>query len=329
MYHPGNPSAWTGRIDDTESYDAFRWHQWIVPVNLEGTSGSLCTPDTSETGIGIIGFACDEGVKRNLGRPGAVNGPAAIRNELRNLPCSFDPAIRLYDCGDVAFESSLEESQAELSRKISLMLRRGLVPLVLGGGHETALGHWLGLRDSARLLGIVNFDAHFDLRPYPAGGSSGTMFAQITDMNKKDHNDSGYCCLGVQKRGNTVALFKKAESVGAQWMLARDISESGAESSYPLIDEFCAKHEKIMITVCADVFSTAFAPGVSAPQPLGLDPEKVLRMIKRIMATGKLAGFDICEVAPRFDQDSTTASLAATLIFAVVNTIAELRGQAR
>jgi len=329
MYRPGNREAWNGRIDDTESYDAFRWHQWITPLDLENIRGPVLDAAKKEIGIAIVGFACDEGVKRNLGRPGAVNGPAAIRGELRNLPCSFDPAIRLFDCGDVVHESTLEESQIELGEKIENIASRGLFPVILGGGHETALGHWLGLRRSAKLLGIVNLDAHFDLRPYPQGGSSGTMFAQISDSNITERNGSGYLCLGVQKRGNTVALFKKAEALGARWMLARDISEGGAEAAYPLIDAFCERHEKIMITTCADVFSTAFAPGVSAPQPLGLDPEKVLRMIKRVMAGGKLIGFDVCEVAPRFDQDSTTASLAATLIFAVVNSIAELRGLAR
>jgi len=329
MYRRGKAEAWNGRVDDTESYDAFRWHQWMTPLDLDEAAVPPGILAKDETGIAIIGFVCDEGVKRNLGRPGAANGPAAIRSELRNLPCSFDPAIRLFDCGDVVFESSMEESQRELGKKIESIIDRGMFPVILGGGHETALGHWLGLRHSAKLLGIVNFDAHFDLRPYPEGGSSGTMFAQIHDINITDGNDSGYLCLGVQKRGNTVALFKKAQSIGAHWMLARDIAEGGAEAAFPLIDDFCARHEKVMITTCADVFSTAYAPGVSAPQPLGLDPEKVLRMIKRIMACGKLAGFDICEVAPRFDQDSTTASLAATLIFAVVNSIAEQRGCAR
>jgi formiminoglutamase len=37
-------------------------------------------------------------------------------------------------------------------------------------------------------------------------------------------------------------------------------------------------------------------------------------------------GFDICEVAPRFDSDNTTAKLAAVLIFAVVETMAECEG---
>ena len=93
-------------------------------------------------------------------------------------------------------------------------------------------------------------------------------------------------------------------------------------------DTFMYEHESAYITICTDVFSSAFAPGVSAPQALGLDPERVLPVIKHILRTRKIRGFDICEISPRFDQDNTTASLGAVLIFTVVNTICKLKNLA-
>ena len=44
------------------------------------------------------------------------------------------------------------------------------------------------------------------------------------------------------------------------------------------------------------------------------------------LKTNKVISFDIAEVSPRFDQDHITARLASTLIFAVVNSVAELKG---
>ena len=76
------------------------------------------------------------------------------------------------------------------------------------------------------------------------------------------------------------------------------------------------------------MFNSAFAPGVSATQSIGLDPEVVLPLIKHIIRTRKVKGFDICEISPRFDQDDTTASLGAVIIFTVVNTICKLRNLA-
>lgn len=78
------------------------------------------------------------------------------------------------------------------------------------------------------------------------------------------------------------------------------------------------------MTICTDVFSAAFAPGVSATQALGLEPEAVLPIIKHILRTRKIRGFDICEISPRFDQDDTTAKLGAVIIFTVVNTLCKL-----
>jgi len=57
-----------------------------------------------------------------------------------------------------------------------------LFPIVLGGSHELAYGHFNGIvnhlkkqtKNSSK-VGIINFDAHFDLRPYDNQGSSGTM----------------------------------------------------------------------------------------------------------------------------------------------------------
>ena len=334
MYHPGKAGAWKGRVDSTTDFDAFRWHQWVLPLDLD----SAVAPPLREggtapaAGVAFIGFACDEGVRRNLGRPGARRGPAAIRAESANLPCSFDPGFALYDAGDVECEGpALEEAQALLGEKVAAILGLGLFPLVLGGGHETAYGHWLGHRRArgAEREAIINFDAHFDLRPYPDGGGSGSMFRQIADSLAASGEDFRYLCLGIQKRSNTVALFRDAEALGARWLLARDLAEGGATVAYPEIDRFLASSDRIMLTICADVVSSAWAPGVSSPQALGLDPETLLRMMKRVLASGKVAGLDLCEVSPREDGPDATASLASTIVFAAVNALAANAGLER
>ena len=54
--------------------------------------------------------------------------------------------------------------------------------VVLGGGHDMAYGHYKGLKQylgSESVLGIINFDAHFDLRSNQNGNNSGTPFYQI------------------------------------------------------------------------------------------------------------------------------------------------------
>ena len=327
-YKPTSNDVWKGRIDSETDFDAFRWHQW---VNLIDLSDENIQPYDGELGFAFIGFCCDEGVRRNLGRPGAANGPLSIRQELANLPCNFSSEVALFDAGDINCDNiSLEQCQEILSNSVEKLLSLNLFPIVLGGGHEVAFGNYSGLlkhimKKSAKpKIGIINFDAHFDLRPYPNGGSSGTMFRQISDICSTKSLNYSYFCLGIQKHCNTIHLFKTAQELGANYILATDIIDSNDWNIFERLDDFIKPQDHVHLTICCDVFSTAYAPGVSASQSLGLDPERVLKFIKYILKSNKVISFDIAEVSPRFDQDNITAELAAIIIFSLVNFLAGL-----
>lgn len=326
-YKAIDDTLWQGRIDSESNFDAFRWHQWVKPIDLNEEN---LMPFKGKLGFAFLGFCCDAGVMRNKGRTGAAKGPESIRKELANLPCRFTEEVKLFDAGNIYCENiSLEESQNLLSKAIERILTLNLFPIVLGGGHEIAFGHYNGIlnylnqSDTKQNIGIINFDAHFDLRPYPNGGSSGTMFRQIADVCKKQDLKYSYLCIGVQKHSNTIDLFKTADKLGAEYILAKDIVDNDNWSVLERLDDFIKFKEKIYITVCADVFSSAFAPGVSSSQPLGLDPEKVLKLLKYILKSNKVISFDIAEVSPRFDLDNVTANLASVLIFSIVNSLCE------
>ena len=315
---------WSGRVDSVDDYDAFRWHQWIQPLDLPRATESFA----GRLGIALLGFCSDEGIRRNLGRPGAVQGPRSIRKELSNLPCWFSDELKLFDAGDLhCADGDLEGAQAALAGAVARLLELGYFPVVLGGGHETAYGHFRGLRAHlGRAPAIVNFDAHFDMRPYPGGGTSGTMFRQIADDCAAAAEPYAYLCLGVQRYGNTVDLFRTADRLGVQYVLSKDLAGMPLARLQAILAAFAAGRDHLYVTICADVFSSAFAPGVSASQPLGMDPEQAFQALMGLFRTGKVRGFDVCEISPRFDQDNTTANLAKVLVFSAVRALAQVHG---
>jgi formiminoglutamase len=63
-----------------------------------------------------------------------------------------------------------------------------------------------------------------------------------------------------------------------------------------------------------DGFSSAYAPGVSAPSPLGFAPLFVYKVLAYVFESKKVISCDIAELNPDFDIDENTASLAAKLI---------------
>ncbi len=320
-YQPMNTENWQGRIDSRENFEAFRWHQWIRALDLRNPD---LTPFTG-TAFAFLGFQSDEGIRRNKGRLGARKGPDSIRRQLSNLPCYFKEEVRLLDAGDViCIDEDLEKSQQVLAQAVERLLSLNLFPIILGGGHEVAYGHYMGIERYFRKIGkknpgIFNIDAHFDIRPYPQGGSSGSMFRQIADYCRETDQDFHYFVAGIQKQSNTIDLFKQAEALGISHILGKDMIEGKMEKVKGSIELFLREQDSIYFTLCADAFSTAFAPGVSAAQPLGVDPEIAIKVIKQLMRSKKVVSFDIGEVSPRYDHDDITASLAKTMIFTVVN----------
>lgn len=320
--------CWSGRTDSTTDYESFRWHQKVQPLDIDAAA-----PFGGKVGIAFVGFCSDQGISRNRGRTGAAAAPDYIRRQMAGLPCAFLPEVTLCDAGNIICRGvPLEEAQARLAKTVKKLLELNYFPIVLGGGHETAFGHYMGHHDFLLArgeepeLGIVNFDAHFDLRPYENGSSSGSMFLQIADLCKKEGSRFRYLPVGIQIHSNTQRLFKTACELGSRYILAKDIQKNGVADTLGRIDPFLGECDSVFMTVCADVFAASFAPGVSAAQSLGLDPEAVLPLIKHIVGSGKVCGFDICEVSPRFDHDNATANLAAVILFAVVNALCRREG---
>jgi len=327
-YSVTDAKFWTGRIDDLHDVDSFRMHQIIKLLNLKDLE-TLKT-DPSKFNICFLGYCCDEGIRRNSGRVGAKHGPKDIRNKFASLPVPFCDKTAIYDAGNLScVEGNLEETQEQLEIAIEQILDNNLFPIVLGGSHDLSYGHFNGIFNHLKKqtkkpkIGIINFDAHFDLRPYDDQPSSGTMFSQIADDCAEENQEFNYLCLGIQTSGNTRSLFNKADSLGVKYVLASEFVESNPDSISAKIASFINENDSIYLTLCGDVFSSASAPGVSALQPFGLKPNHVLRFTKEILQSKKVIGFDIAEVSPPLDDDKRTARLAANIVYAVIENLCE------
>jgi formiminoglutamase len=81
-----------------------------------------------------------------------------------------------------------------------------------------------------------------------------------------------------------------------------------------MLETIIRQSEFLYVSICMDVFSSAYAPGVSARQPLGLLPWHVLPLLNRLAESGKVLILDIAEVNPLQDKDNLTAQLGASLV---------------
>ncbi|TAL62445.1 MAG: formimidoylglutamase [Legionella sp.] len=304
-YQPADPKLWQGR-EDTINERIFQ--------NIRFLSSEQELLNKGKKTI-LIGFASDEGVIRNQGRPGAQLGPDAIKSQLAKLPCP--KAVELIDLGLIRCENhDLEVAQKQFADIISFCQNQKHLTIGLGGGHEIAWAHYQGLAPHYPKLGIINFDAHFDLRPYAPGdlGTSGTPFSQIAADCANQQRPFHYCCLGIQQFGNTPSLFQRAKELQVPYLSAEQMIQQEQSTQLAFLDEFIKKVDHLYLTICLDVLAESVAPGVSAPQTLGLTPWQILPLLKHIIKTGKVVSFDIAELSPPLDQDKKTARLAALII---------------
>ncbi len=300
-----DPPVWTGR-DDGPGAEHRRWHGTVRPLDGADRAGTV-----------IVGFASDEGVRRNGGRTGAAEGPTALRLALAPLALHRDEA--LYDAGDVRVDDGdLETAQRALGAVVAGAMRAGHLPVVLGGGHEVAYASYLGLdeglgSDRTRTLGVLNIDAHFDLREEPRP-TSGTPFLQISEAERARGRAFRYAVVGINEAANTPVLFDRADRLGVEYLTDDQCTATHLERVLAFVRSFLDTVDDVHLTLDLDALPAWVAPGVSAPAPLGVPTEVVQAVVEEVAASGRLALFDVAELNPSLDVDGRTARVAARMV---------------
>jgi formiminoglutamase len=289
--------------------------------------GSRLAPGEPPRAV-LLGFPGDEGVRRNGGRPGAAHGPAAIRRALyRMSPDAFGLEAhagllgRTLDAGDLVLGGDLEADQEALGEAVAGWLAQGAFALVLGGGHETAYGHFLGYARAGRAVEILNLDAHPDVRELRDGrGHSGSPFRQAL------LHPSGACrryrVVGLQPQSAAREHLAWLEARGGRALPAADLDAPA------LRELFAGLSSPALATFDLDALDQAFAPGVSAPAARGLSPDLWLQAAFLAGRTEAVASADVCELCPPHDGEGRTARLAALTAWEILRGLAARPGGA-
>jgi agmatinase len=102
-----------------------------------------------------------------------------------------------------------------------------------------------------------------------------------------------------------------------------DIERHGLERIMEYALEVAWKGAKaVWLSFDVDSVDPAFAPGTGTPEPGGLLPREVLKMV-RLAAREGLQGLEVVEVSPPYDVADITALLAGRVIMDVLATLVE------
>ncbi len=134
-------NLWQGRDDSAEAPNALRLFQTIPRAER-------FAPQEMPGDIALLGFACDEGVRRNKGRTGAAaDGPATLRRALANM-ASHQGHDRCVDMGTISVEGDqLEAAHQALREAVTACQRAGKTRWYWAAATRppsvTAPGYWM------------------------------------------------------------------------------------------------------------------------------------------------------------------------------------------
>lgn len=302
--------------------------------------------------IALLGLPDDTGVRLNNGRIGAREGPAAFRAALLrygvNAPYEFDwPAV--FDAGDVVTPEvepgreaeALHEMHRRVSEASAWLASQGMVVFGVGGGHDLTYalvrGAAQGRRSAHAKAGAaaavkgLAFDAHLDVRETVGSGmgfrklleeriaSSIRIVGYDPLANSREHTE-WFLRNGGSIGGIIGAGISNAAGVGTGSALG---TGSGPPPGLPQgsiiggIDR-----EDCFVSVDLDCIAMEAAPGVSAPNPIGLSAHEVSDALSRLGQIYSPFCVDLMELCPAHDEGGRTARLAAHLFLSF------LRGRA-
>ncbi len=242
---------------------------------------------------------------------GTAQGPAAIvrasqamelyDEELGREPCRQGIAT-LASFLPEAFD--LPEALAELEAEAARHLAAGKFLVTLGGEHSLTLGPLRAARRVHGPLGVVQFDAHADLRDE----FEGTPWSHACVMRRA--LDEGFASLAVGLRSLSAP---EAELIAARRLpviWGRDLDR--APEIFPeLLAEL---PERIYLTFDLDFFDPSLLPATGTPEPGGGHWYPTLDLLRTLFASRTVVAMDAVELAPIGGQPASDF-LAAKLIY--------------
>ncbi len=276
--------------------------------------------DVGQFDVAVFGAPFDGGTTY---RPGTRFGPQGIR-KISALygPYSFElgvdlrESITMCDIGDIfTIPGNIEKTFDQISKAVGHVYASGAFPVVLGGDHSIGYPTVRGVAEQMgdKKLGIIHFDRHVD--------------TQETDLDERMHTTPWFHATDIPNvpPQNLVQIgiggwqaprpgVKVGRERGTTIMTVTDVVDMGIEAAAARALEVAWDGtDAVWLSFDVDCLDAAFVPGTGWPEPGGFLPREVLKFIQ-LIAERPLAGIEVVECSPPYDNAEITALIATRVI---------------
>ncbi len=249
-------------------------------------------PDAWQLGITMLPIDDDWISKNNLARKFAIEYIKYLEGAANELS-EKDTAFILQNINMLS--AKINEWVLAKSLKV---LKSGKIPVVVGGDHSAPFGLMQAISQSNKEFGVLQIDAHADLRP--SYGGFDFSHASIMHNLLSLGNVSGLVQVGIRdycqqefdvmESDSRITTFYDADLAvqrfdGVLW----NDQANQIVNSLPDI---------IYISLDIDGLEQSYCPGTGTPVPGGLTYNQLIYLFEKIIESGKkILAFDICEVS--------------------------------
>jgi agmatinase len=249
-------------------------------------------------------------------KKGADAGPRAILEASHQIEW-YDLATRRETCRlgiatlDAVTTDEGPESLADLvDHRVTELLGRNVLPVVLGGEHSVSIGAIRAVARERDNVSVLQIDAHADTRESYAGSSfnHACVMARAREL-----------CPIVQVGIRAVDISEIPGLDEKRVVWGHQIN--GPEAQPDWVDR-ALDHltDQVYVTIDLDGFDPSVVPATGTPEPGGLYWYQVTDLLGRVASSRRVVGFDVVELLPTPGQWASEF-LAAKLVYRFLSQI--------
>lgn len=281
----------------------------------------------------FLGVPYEEG---NVGKPGSVEGPRGMRFASHDyFPYWFEYRVDLHgqivDCGNVRVpQVDPEMAHARIYRAVREILSAGLVPIICGGDHSITIPAARALSDHLgdERMGYMQLGAQLAMADSWAGETQTNMsvLARVSELpNARAENIAQF---GARNSLNPKDWIDLCRTRDVRFFAIDEILERGVRDTLTeavaRISEGTAKQ---FLSIDMNVMDAACAPGVTLPEPGGLEAREMVTAAEILGRLPDVGAIVVAELSPHFDVNSMTTKLAASTVLRLLASRADAQGE--
>ena len=202
-------------------------------------------------------------------------------------------------------------------------VENGYTPIFIGGDHSLSIGTIGGITHH-QPAGVIYIDAHGDFN-IPGTSPSGNIhgmplahlvgdgYSRLVNLGRKGAKlkTEDIVLIGVRELDPKERLRLRERGVTVFTM--RDIDERGMGNIAGQSLDILGHHERIHVSLDADVLDPIEVPGVGTPSPGGITYREAQLLMEIIADNRRLSSLDLVEINPILDTRNRSAIIITEL----------------